>query len=157
MHGPDLQQILVLQGIAALVLVAPAIMAMWPWAHARDDNVAAVLSGMEELVGAQDLPMDPPCLGSSQYARFSSQDLGGRQLGHPAWAQKAAATQLGTPVLQAQAQSGLRHAWHRQWLRAVQVAASVYQAASVVVLRQLLRLSEPLLVQLLRRLVRSRG
>jgi hypothetical protein len=143
-----------LQGISAIVLVAPAIVALWPGPpqQAQRDGMATGLAVVEEMVSAQDPPdeLEVDSLEESDSPTNAER------------ADAAAAAAAGTgPGLTAAAAGGgggkglhFRHKAAR-W-RPVRVAVAVAQAAALFLAQAVLRLATPLLVLLLRRLVRSR-
>lgn len=131
------------EGVDALVLVAPAIVAFWlgPPEEAAGDPMATGLAVVEELVAAEDAPGEiqrwpsssssssSPLLSRSDSASSTSGATGGRRrkLGVAGRAQ-----------------------------RVVRAAAVVAKATLLLLVRLLLAVATPLLVVLLRRLVRSR-
>jgi pimeloyl-ACP methyl ester carboxylesterase len=135
-HSPD--------GVDALVLVAPAIVALWlgPPEQAAGDPVAAGLAVVEELVGAEDGPGElasPP--GSPPLSRSSSDSGEGA----------GAAAAGGLP------RRGRRPLTVAQRARrGAHTVAVVAKAFLLLLVRLALAAATPVLVLLLRRLVRTR-
>jgi pimeloyl-ACP methyl ester carboxylesterase len=127
------------ESVAALVLVAPAVVALWlgPPQEAAADPFASGLAVVEELVSAEDGLGEAP-EGSS--TRSSSSTSNG-----------------GSPSLSRSNSGGsASRGGARRARRAALAAAAVAKAALLAALRALLAALSPLLVLLLRRLVRSR-
>lgn len=124
------------EGIAALILVAPAVVALWPGppAGAAADPMTEGLALMEEAVSAQ----DPP----SSAALSSSDSL------------DSDASEAGSGSAAGSAPGGGARRGRRKPL--LRTAAAVARAAAFVVVRAFLALASPAITLLLRRLVRSR-
>lgn len=141
------------QGVAAIVLVAPAVVALWmgPPEEAAGDPVATGLAVVEELVAAGDLPGEVPRQPSSPQfmsrsdSGASSDSSSGSGTGTPRSTRAPeAATTAGN------SSPGARAA------RAGRSLAAVAKAVLLLLVRLVLAAAGPLLVVVLRRLVRAR-
>ncbi|KAL4422443.1 hypothetical protein ABPG75_008640 [Micractinium tetrahymenae] len=141
------------EGVAALVLVAPAIVALWmgPPEEAADDRVTSGLSVVEEFVSAEDDPGELQRL--SSYPSSSGSSGGGGSSPLLPRSDSASSTASGSTRRGRAAAAGGAGARLR---RAARGAAAVAKAAVMLLVRLALLAATPLLVLLLRRLVRAR-
>jgi pimeloyl-ACP methyl ester carboxylesterase len=146
------------EDIAALVLVAPAIVAFWtgvPEAAKQQGPVAAGVALAEELVGADDFPGEILPLDTASSAESSTTedyimvDNESNTVELDRNTNNGAATQNMTSKTEIK---------HRQQHRSVgRVAAAVFHAITTEVFRFILVLATPFMVLLLRKLVRTRS
>ena len=144
------------EGVAGLVLVAPAIVALWASqpAEARGDAVTTGLAVVEELVGPEDDPGTAAALSSSDSntsGLWEGEDGGECS---PSSSDVRASGAAGAAI--ADSRQRRRHL-PRALRRAPRVAAALLQAALFSALRWLLLLLSPALVAALRHVVRREG
>jgi pimeloyl-ACP methyl ester carboxylesterase len=142
------------QGVAALVLVAPAIVALWlgPPEESAGDPIARGLAVVEELVGADDAPGAVggwPAASSSSPASTPAGSSSSPQLSRSGSSSSSSGSSTSSS-------RGRQLSVLGRVQRTARAAAAVLKAVLLLAVRVVLTALSPALVLVLRRLIRSR-